>query len=56
MSTLVSLILAAVFSILGGEIPPENNKVSHHNTHTIEFQMCNPLALQATKASDTIVI
>lgn len=56
MSTLVSLILAAVFSILGGEIPPENTEVSHYNTPTQEFQMCNESVLQATNASDLIVI
>lgn len=56
MSTLVSLILAAVFSILGEEVPPENTEVSHYNTQIEEFQMCNDSILLETKVSDKIVI
>ncbi|SDE68624.1 hypothetical protein [Ulvibacter litoralis] len=56
MSTLVSLILAAVFSILGEEIPPENQEVSHTTTQIEKFQMCNDSLKQVKKASDKIVI
>jgi hypothetical protein len=41
MSTLVSLVLAAVLNFLGAEIPPEVNDATVSNTYEVEIKMCD---------------
>ena len=41
MSTLVSLVLAAVFNFIGAEVPPEVSDATKANTYQVEAQMCD---------------
>ncbi len=41
MSTLISLVLAAVLNILGAEIPPEEKGLTKLDIHQVENRMCN---------------
>jgi hypothetical protein len=41
MSTLVSLVLAAVFNFLGAEVPPEVNDANVSSPYQVEIQMCD---------------
>lgn len=41
MSTLVSLVLAAVLNFLGAEMPPEAIETTALDPHQIEITMCD---------------
>jgi len=54
MSTIVSIVLAAVFNFLGGEIPEEVPDQSFINRYKNEIKMCDEHSQQI--ASNCIII
>ena len=54
MSTIVSLVLAAVFNFLGGELPKEVPDLNLIDTYKNEIKMCDEHSKQI--ASNCIII